>query len=256
MRIQTVCMHMEWCAHRKNEVMCMHCLASQKSLGLVMLLLLEWTPADPLCCCGRDCWVGSILPSWVAAMLGCNLYFCWHVVARGRWGLLPPPPASRWGLLPPPPASRWGDFVPHPPVGVLPTPRQALGCPTHRCVVVVARSRSRQVHVCLFLSVRVWWPKFAPQSGSRCLPLPLRKLRSPSPLQFVGLFCPSGTGLASFGCKRLVKHTASTWFLAVAILTDDVTHTHTHAHTTHTHTHTHRDSEALAIVYSFMYELH
>ena len=36
-------------------VMCMHCLASQKSLVLVMLLLLEWTPANPLCCCGRDC---------------------------------------------------------------------------------------------------------------------------------------------------------------------------------------------------------
>ena len=39
----------------ENEVMCMHCLASQKSLGLVMLLILEWTPADPLCGCGRDC---------------------------------------------------------------------------------------------------------------------------------------------------------------------------------------------------------
>ena len=40
--------------HKENEVMCMHCLASQKSIGLVMLLL-EWTPADPLCGCGRDC---------------------------------------------------------------------------------------------------------------------------------------------------------------------------------------------------------
>ena len=54
----------------------------------------------------------------MAAMLGCVLYFCCHVVAGGCWGLLPPPPARRWG-----------DFVPHPPVGVLPAPRQALGCP-------------------------------------------------------------------------------------------------------------------------------
>ena len=43
------------CAYIENEVICMHCLASQKSLDLVMLLLLEWTPADSLCCCGRDC---------------------------------------------------------------------------------------------------------------------------------------------------------------------------------------------------------
>ena len=34
----------------------MHCCqASQKSLGLVLLLLLEGTVANPLCCCGRDC---------------------------------------------------------------------------------------------------------------------------------------------------------------------------------------------------------
>ena len=131
-------------------------------------------------------------------MLGYVLYFCCHVVAGGRWGLFPPPPASRWG-----------DFVPHPPVGVLPAPSQTLGCLTDRCVVVFARSRSRRVRVCLLRWVPRWWPEFAPPSGSRCLPLPLRKLRSPSPLLFEGLFCPSGTGLASFGCKRLEKHTAS-----------------------------------------------
>ena len=37
-------------------VTCVHCCqTSQKSLGLALLLLLEWTPVDPLCCCGRDC---------------------------------------------------------------------------------------------------------------------------------------------------------------------------------------------------------
>ena len=41
---------------QKYGVMCMQCCqARQKSLGLVLLLLLEWTPVDPLCCCGRDC---------------------------------------------------------------------------------------------------------------------------------------------------------------------------------------------------------
>ena len=47
-----VCMHV--CA-QEYGVMCVHCCqASQKSLGLVLLLLLEWTPVDLLCCCGRD----------------------------------------------------------------------------------------------------------------------------------------------------------------------------------------------------------
>ena len=72
--MRIVCMHREvvyaygcvcvWvCMHR--GAVCMHvcelcirlhcCQASQKSLGLALLLLLEWTPVDPLCCCGRDC---------------------------------------------------------------------------------------------------------------------------------------------------------------------------------------------------------
>ena len=133
--------------------------------GLVMVLLLEWTPANPLCCCGRDCRVSSILPSWMAAMLGCVLHFCYHVVAGGRWGLFPPLPTSCWG---------------------------------------------------------------------DCPPLSLRTLRSPSPLLFAGLFCPSGTDLVSFGCKRLVKHTASSNLVPHGHHFDkDVTCTHTH---THTHT--------------------
>ena len=65
------------------------------------------------------------LPSWMAEMLGCVFHFCCHVVAGGRCGLFPPPPASRWV-----------DFVLHPPVGVLPALSQALGCLTDRCVVV------------------------------------------------------------------------------------------------------------------------
>ena len=82
-------------------VMCMHCQASQKSLVvLVLLLLLGWTPADPLCCCCGDFWVGSILPSWMTALLDCVLLtrvlqFCCHVdavaEAVGDCSLLRPP---------------------------------------------------------------------------------------------------------------------------------------------------------------------
>ena len=79
----------------------MHCMASQKSLDFVLLLLVKWTLAESLYCCGRDCCAGFILPSWMAALLGCVLHFCCHVVAGGHWGLFPPPPTSHWGRFRP-----------------------------------------------------------------------------------------------------------------------------------------------------------
>ena len=51
-----------------------------------------------------------------------------------------------------------------------------------------------------------------------------------------GLFCPSGTGLESFGCKRLVKHTASSNLVPRGRHFDRLRHTLMHART-HAHTH-------------------
>ena len=93
-----------------NVVVCMHCQAGQMSL--VVLLLFVWTWADLLCCCCGDCWVGSILLSWMEALLGCALQFCCHVVyvlAGGCWRLLPPLPAVG-EICPsfPPSSACWG----------------------------------------------------------------------------------------------------------------------------------------------------
>ena len=114
--------------------MCVHrCRASQKSLGLALLLLLEWTPVDPLCCCGRDCGISSILPSWMAALLGSVFDPL----------LLPCSSRRPLGIVPSSARQPLGRFVPHLLVGVLPAPSQALGRLTDRCVVVVFPSSSR-----------------------------------------------------------------------------------------------------------------
>ena len=88
----------------------------------------------------------------------------------------------------------------------------------------------------LLLPCSSHWGLFPPLSAScwgDCLSLPLRKLRSP--LLFSGLFCPSGTGVASFGCKCLVKHTASSNLVPRGRHFDGWHHMHTHTHTLSTH---------------------
>ena len=142
------------------------------------------------------------------ALLGCLLYFCCHVVTEGHWGL---------SLLRPPAV---GETCPSSACWSPARPSQALGHLTVRCVVVVGPSNSHRGCVCLLSKVHGRWPKFAPPPSSRCLPLPLRKLCSPSPLLFAAL-------------------PPTTRFLAVAILLDDITHTRTHTHHTPTYTHTH-----------------
>lgn len=62
------------CVHRYME-RCACAETSQKSLDVVLVLILEWTPADPLCCCGMDCMLSLFHHTKLAALFGSLLHF-------------------------------------------------------------------------------------------------------------------------------------------------------------------------------------
>ena len=131
----------EWCAHGARVVYmhnyggCVYALSGCQT-SLVFLLLLEWTRADPLCCCCWDCLVTSVSPNWMEALLVGALYFCCQVVRISRLPLGTAPSSTRQPLR---------RFVPHPPVGVLLAPIHNLGRLTDQCVVVTPSSVAEDV---------------------------------------------------------------------------------------------------------------
>ena len=131
---------------------------------LLAPLILEWILADPQYGCCGNCLASSILPSWMAALLGCALHLYRHVVCTDRMPL---------ALFHPSPANHWGDsYFIHLSVAC----HHESGCMQVAWQTgVLWLSPLPAVTEDAFSYPFCSWPMFTPLSGWHCLGPPVQK---------------------------------------------------------------------------------